>query len=55
MTVDSFNTALSMEIILVNIKIGCAFVPKFYHEIFINILNVLEYGPDNVRCEYPEI
>ena len=49
-----------MEIILVSIKIGCAFVPKFYHEkrarnFHKHLKYVGEYGPDNVRCEYPEI
>ena len=52
--------ALSIEIILVNIKIGCAFVPKFYHEkratnFYKHLEYVLEYGPDNVGREYPEI
>ena len=49
-----------MEIILVSIKIGCAFVPKFYHEkrarnFHKHLKYVGEYGPDNVRCKYPEI
>ena len=52
--------ALSMELILVSIKIGCAFVPKFYLEkrarnFHKHLQYVGEYGPDNVRCEYPEI
>ena len=41
-------------------KAGRVFVPKFFHEKrarnFLKHLEFIgEYGPDNVRCEYPEI
>ena len=52
--------ALLTETIFFNKTAGLIFVPESYHEkrtkkFLKDLSNVGQYGPDNARCEFPEI
>ena len=53
-------TVLSSQIFFYENKVGRIFVPKFHHDKrdtnFLKFLSYVgEYGPDNSRCEFPQI
>ena len=51
---------ISSQILFYENKVGCVFVPEFYHDKrdtnFLKFLSYVgEYGPDNSCCEFPQI
>ena len=59
MEIDSSISRNKFTIAFFGSKVGRVFVPTFFHEkraiYFLKHLEYVgEYGPDNVRCEYPE-